>query len=125
MKTKLFKRIGTLVLACALLLSLSTTAFAADYTQQLYVGAGQTVDVKMGFTTSKTATIRISSTDNGTILNKTIKWGVHRENEPNFMSGTTKIGDTFQQGGIYFSQGTYYIKVTNNSSKSVWVILSL
>lgn len=123
MKTKLFKRIGTLILACVMCLSFFTTAFAMEYSRDVTIGAGETVDIRMGFTESKTATVRVSSDSNWT--RGTISWSVHKEGEPAFMSCTSNIGDSFSQGGIYLERGTYYVKVTNNSSRSVKVHITI
>lgn len=126
MRIRLLKRIGTLLLVCAMVISTSVTAFASTYSDDIEIAPGKTVTFVLGNSSSThSSTIKIETKGFYLGSRPTIHWSINHSGEPAFMSGNTYVGDTFSSGGHSVKSGTYYITVTNNSSWSVTVNASM
>lgn len=125
MKSRLFKRMGALFIACMMMFAYTTQVCAVNnyITQSVSVPANSTKTITIGIlSTGRTGTFKIQSS--GSNSNETFKWSINKGNYPAFMSGTTYVNDTFVRNYYYMSAGTYYATITNNNSRSITVIVT-
>lgn len=135
MKTKLFKRMATLLMACIMLFAFSATAFASENFSEATsleekvmprgsssVPAGGQVEIEVGsvniFNTTPTLTIVTAST----ATSGNIKWILCKGSNQVY-DGYLGVNNMLERP-VSLATGSYTLKVTNLSNRAVTVSAS-
>lgn len=135
MKTKLFKRVGTLILACVMCLSFCTTAFATESTvtvdensimpreNHAEIQPNESVTFTLGTLTAETNNPKITFITASKAAGPNIPWRLRNAtyNHDNVANGTVGVNTMHTETIWGLSRGRYEIIITNTAAKPVTV----